>query len=155
MSAQADINESGLLELNSCVGVDVGVGVGGGRGWSKIYGRAASAPLRSNIYKCPQIAEKSTVIIVWNFVTCRRWEHSLRRTATCNICLGRSIAQAVSRRLPTAAARVQTLVWSFGNLWWTKVALVQVFFENFGFPCQSTFRLLLHNHLHYHPTLAQ
>jgi hypothetical protein len=28
-------------------------------------------------------------------------------------------------------------------------------FENFGFPCQSTFDLLLHNHLHYHPKLAQ
>jgi hypothetical protein len=27
--------------------------------------------------------------------------------------------------------------------------------ENFGFPCQSTFHLLLHNHLHYHPRLAQ
>jgi hypothetical protein len=27
--------------------------------------------------------------------------------------------------------------------------------ENFGFPCQSTFHLLLHNHLHYHTMLAQ
>jgi hypothetical protein len=33
----------------------------------------------------------------------------------------RAIAQAVSRRLPTAAARVQTRVWSCGFLWWTKV----------------------------------
>jgi hypothetical protein len=38
---------------------------------------------------------------------------------------------------------------------WTKVALGQVFSENFGFPCQSTFHLLLHNHLLYHPRLAQ
>jgi hypothetical protein len=68
---------------------------------------------------------------------------------------GRAIAQAVSRRLPTAAARVQILVWSCGILWWTKVALGQVFSENFGFLCQSTFHLLLHNHLHYHPRLAQ
>jgi hypothetical protein len=29
-----------------------------------------------------------------------------------NIKLGRAIAQAVSRRLPTVAARVQTRVWS-------------------------------------------
>jgi hypothetical protein len=36
-----------------------------------------------------------------------------------------------------------------------KVAPGQVFSENFGFPCQSTFHLLLHNHLHYHPRLAQ
>jgi hypothetical protein len=35
------------------------------------------------------------------------------------------------------------------------VALGQVFSENFGFPCQSTFHLLLHNHLHYYPRLAQ
>jgi hypothetical protein len=42
---------------------------------------------------------------------------------------GRSIAQAVSRRLPTAAARVQSWVWSCGILWWTKVALGQVFFR--------------------------
>jgi hypothetical protein len=38
---------------------------------------------------------------------------------------------------------------------WTKVALGQVFSEYFGFPCQSTFHLLLHNHFHYHPRLAQ
>jgi hypothetical protein len=68
---------------------------------------------------------------------------------------GRAIAQAVSHRLPTTVARVQTRVWSYGILWWTKVALGQVFSKNFSFPCQSTFHLLLHNHLHYHPRLAQ
>jgi hypothetical protein len=68
---------------------------------------------------------------------------------------GRAIAPAVSRRLPTAAARVQTRVWSSGIFWWTKVALGQVFSENFGFVCQSTFHLLLHNHLHNHRRLAQ
>jgi hypothetical protein len=35
------------------------------------------------------------------------------------------------------------------------VALGHVFSENFGFPCQSSFHLLLHNHLHYHRRLAQ
>jgi hypothetical protein len=50
---------------------------------------------------------------------------------------GRAIAQAVSRRLPTAAA------------------LGQVFSENFAFPCQFTFHLLLYNDHHYHPRLAQ
>jgi hypothetical protein len=44
---------------------------------------------------------------------------------------GRAIAQAVSRRLPTAEARIQTRVWSCGILW-TKVALRQVFSENFA-----------------------
>jgi hypothetical protein len=33
-----------------------------------------------------------------------------------NMAIGRAIAQAVSRRLPTAAARVQTRVWSCGIL---------------------------------------
>jgi hypothetical protein len=68
---------------------------------------------------------------------------------------GRATAQAVSCRLPTAAARVQIRVWSCGILCRTKVALRHGFSENFGFPCQSTFHLLLHNHLHYHPRLAQ
>jgi hypothetical protein len=27
--------------------------------------------------------------------------------------------------------------------------------ENFGFPCQSTIHLILQNHLHYNPRLAQ
>jgi hypothetical protein len=36
-----------------------------------------------------------------------------------------------------------------------KVALGQVFSENFGFRCQSTFHLFLRNHLPYHPRLAQ
>jgi hypothetical protein len=36
-----------------------------------------------------------------------------------------------------------------------KGALGQVFSENFGFPYQSTFNLLLHNNLHYHQRLAQ
>jgi hypothetical protein len=47
---------------------------------------------------------------------------------------GRAIAQAVSRWLPTAAARV----WQVGFVV-DKVALGQVFSEYFGFPCQSSF----------------
>jgi hypothetical protein len=54
---------------------------------------------------------------------------------------GRAIAQAVSRRLPTTAARVQTRVWSYGILWWTEVALGQVFSENFGFPSTIIFTI--------------
>jgi hypothetical protein len=37
----------------------------------------------------------------------------------------------------------------------SEVTLGQVFSENFGFPCQYTFHLLLHNHLHCHPRLEQ
>jgi hypothetical protein len=61
---------------------------------------------------------------------------------------GRAIAQAVSRWLPTAAARVWAWVWSCGILWWDKVAPGQVFSEYFGFPRQSSFHQLLHNHPH-------
>jgi hypothetical protein len=45
--------------------------------------------------------------------------------------LGRAVAQAVSRWLPTAAARAP---WGFVV---DKAALRQVFSEYFGFPCQS------------------
>jgi hypothetical protein len=49
---------------------------------------------------------------------------------------GRAIAQAVSRWLPTAAARVRALVWQMGFVV-DKVASGQVFSEYFGFPCQK------------------
>jgi hypothetical protein len=48
---------------------------------------------------------------------------------------GRAIAQAVSR-----CGQVGFVV--------DKVALVQVFSENFGFPCQSSFHQILHHHNH-------
>jgi hypothetical protein len=63
--------------------------------------------------------------------------------------------RASSNKSRTAVARVQTRVWSCRILWWTKVALGQVYSENFSFPCQSTFHLLPHNHLHCHQRLAQ
>jgi hypothetical protein len=45
---------------------------------------------------------------------------------------------AVSRWLPTAAARVRARVWQVGFVV-DKVALRQVFSEYFGFRCQSLF----------------
>jgi hypothetical protein len=51
----------------------------------------------------------------------------------------RAIAQAVSRWLP-GSGHVGFVV--------DKVALGQVFSEYFGFPCQSSFHQLLHNHRH-------
>jgi hypothetical protein len=56
---------------------------------------------------------------------------------------GRAIAQAVSRWLPTAAARVSHMGFVVD-----KVGLEQVFSEYFGFLCQFSFHQLLHNHLH-------
>jgi hypothetical protein len=51
---------------------------------------------------------------------------------------GRTIAEAVSRWLPTAAARVCALVWQVGFVV-DKVASGQVFSEYFSFPCQKPF----------------
>jgi hypothetical protein len=68
-----------------------------------------------------------------------QWEFS--------VLIGHAIAQAVSRWLPTAAARVQARVWQVGFVV-DKVALGQVFSEYFGFPCQSSFHQILHHHNH-------
>jgi hypothetical protein len=63
---------------------------------------------------------------------------------------GRAIAQAVSRWLPTAAARERVLSGHVGFVL-DKVALGQVFSEYLGFSCQSSFHqiLLPHNHQGY------
>jgi hypothetical protein len=61
--------------------------------------------------------------------------------------VGRAIAQAVSQWLPTMAARVRVRVWSSG-ICGGKVALEQVFFEYFDFPCQSSFYQILHPQNH-------
>jgi hypothetical protein len=61
---------------------------------------------------------------------------------------GRAIAEAVSRWLPTAAARIRARVWQVGFVV-DNVASGQVFSEYFGFPCQNrSFHQLLHPHNH-------
>jgi hypothetical protein len=63
---------------------------------------------------------------------------------------GRAITEAVSRWLPTAAARVRARVWQVGSVV-DKVKSGQVFSEYFGFPCQNhSFHQLLHYHHHKH-----
>jgi hypothetical protein len=64
---------------------------------------------------------------------------------------GRAVAQAVSRWLPTAAARVRVLAEHVGFVV-DKAALGLVLSEYFGFPCQSSFHPFLHDHNH--PGLA-
>jgi hypothetical protein len=61
--------------------------------------------------------------------------------------LGSVIAQVVSRRLPTEAARVRAQVKSLGFVV-NSVTLGQVFPEYFGFSCQFSFHRLLHIHPH-------
>jgi hypothetical protein len=58
---------------------------------------------------------------------------------------GRAIAQAVSRLLPTAAARFEPRSGHVGLVMY-KVALGEVFYEYFCFPCQFSFHRLLHIH---------
>jgi CDP-diglyceride synthetase len=59
-----------------------------------------------------------------------------------------TIAEAVSRWLPTAAARVRVLIWQVGFVV-DKVASGQVYSEYFGFPCQNrSFHQLFHPHNH-------
>jgi hypothetical protein len=60
---------------------------------------------------------------------------------------GRTIAQAVRCWLPTAAAQVRGLSSHVGFVV-DEVALGQVFSENFGFPCQSSFHQILYPHNH-------
>jgi hypothetical protein len=64
---------------------------------------------------------------------------------------GRTIAEAVSRWLPTATARVGAQAGHVGFVV-DKVTLGQVFSEYLGFPCQSSFHQILHHHNH--PGLA-
>jgi hypothetical protein len=59
----------------------------------------------------------------------------------------RAIAQAVSRWLPTAAARVPARVWS-SAICGAQSGAGQVFSEYFGFPSQSSFHQILHTHNH-------
>jgi hypothetical protein len=66
-----------------------------------------------------------------------------------DIILGHAIAQAVSRWLPTAAARFEPRPGYVGFVI-IKVALRQVFSEHLSFPCHS-FHRLLHSH-HHHPS---
>jgi hypothetical protein len=61
--------------------------------------------------------------------------------------VGRAIGQEASRRFPTPAARVRAQVKSCG-IYGGKLALGQVFFEYFGFPCQFSFHRLLQIHHH-------
>jgi hypothetical protein len=66
--------------------------------------------------------------------------------------LGSAVAQAVSRWLPTAAARVLVREKHVGFVV-DKAALGQVFSKYFGFPCQSSFHQFIYHHKH--PGLAQ
>jgi hypothetical protein len=65
--------------------------------------------------------------------------------------VGRAIAEAVSRWLPTAAAQVWQVKFVVD-----KVASGQVFSEYFGFPCQyRSFHQLLHHHRNHPGQLAE
>jgi hypothetical protein len=71
----------------------------------------------------------------------RPFGNTLQSYRGSNVKLDRAIAQTVSRRLPGFEP-------GFGHVGFVvdKVELRQIFSENFGFPCQSSFHQLLHNH---------
>jgi hypothetical protein len=62
------------------------------------------------MFKNIKIRIYRTIILAFFLYGCETWSLTLSEEH------GRAIAQAVSRRLPTAAARVQTRVWSYGIL---------------------------------------
>jgi hypothetical protein len=64
-----------------------------------------------------------------------------------HIIKGRATAQAVSRWLPIAAARVPARSVDVRFVV-DKLVVGQVFSEYFGFPCQSSFHQFLHHHNH-------
>jgi hypothetical protein len=66
------------------------------------------------------------------------------------IVIGRAIAEAISRWLPTVASWLHARVWQVGFVV-DRVASRQVFSKYFGFPCKNySFHHLLHHH-HIHP----
>jgi hypothetical protein len=65
---------------------------------------------------------------------------------------GGATAQAVNRRLPTAAARVPSQVEFYVGFVVDEVALGQVSSEYVGFPCQFSCSALI---IIYHPGLVQ
>jgi hypothetical protein len=82
------------------------------------------------------------------FLICHKFNRTLLRCyASYEVTEDRSIAQAVSCWLPTAAARFRARSRHVGFVV-DKVARGQVFFEYFGFPCQSLFHQILHPHNH-------
>jgi hypothetical protein len=72
---------------------------------------------------CTIVAFVCGGVSTWSFFFC----FTIQTLSKLYKSVGCAIAQAVSRRLPTATTRVQTRVWSCEILWWTKVGLGQVF----------------------------
>jgi hypothetical protein len=77
-----------------------------------------------NLQCIETLRNMSTVLKIWAPIHYFRNQKKRKSLgAKIRLELGRTIAQAVSRQLPTAEARVQTRVWPCGILWWTIVAL--------------------------------
>jgi hypothetical protein len=89
-------------------------------------------------------------------VMCENVRISHRRLNSCSMLAiqssnlpmnGRAIAQTVSHRLPTTAARIRVQAWSCG-ICGGQSGTGAVFPEYFGFPYQFSFHRLLHVHHH-------
>jgi hypothetical protein len=78
-------------------------------------------------------------------------EHEILR----KIAEGRAIPQAVSRRLPTAAVWGSKLDLGMWDFVMDKSGAGAGFLRELRFPLPIYIPSALHNHLHYHPKLAQ
>jgi hypothetical protein len=65
---------------------------------------------------CTESVKVLDCLVNFHLISAEIWTANGMEAAQITVGDGRAIAQAVSRRLPTAAARVQTWVWSCGIL---------------------------------------
>jgi hypothetical protein len=84
------------------------------------FGRAYRLHVKGSFYQNAQSTYQSTEIFTYKYYSQKSYLIDqiavtiFRMGLSCNE--GRAIAQAVSRRLPTEAAQIQTRVWSCGIL---------------------------------------
>jgi hypothetical protein len=106
--------------------------------------RTPTPPRSQSLYRLryPGLQLLQANATYFNCINILVWISNARRNS---FMAGRAIAQAVSRWVPTSAARVRARVWSCGICGGQNGAGA-VFSEYFGSPCQSSFHQLLHSH---------
>jgi hypothetical protein len=87
-------------------------------------------------YNTPSMSAYLLIVMETENIWVRKVSANVIISVTNVVYVGHAIAEAVSRWLPNAAARVRTRVWQV-ELVVDKVAPGQVLSEYFGFPCQN------------------
>jgi hypothetical protein len=88
------------------------------------------------------------VFFSWVFYNLKRWLKAKGNQ-------GRAVAQAVSRRRPTGAVRGSKPDLGMWDFMMDKTGAGAGFLRELRFPLPIYIPSALHNHLHYHPRLAQ